>query len=91
MGYQVVSLLFGVPMLKELVLWVISMDGMVADILCEAVAHQVLWELFIPGLMAGDNYKYEILTHDDNLLTKTDPYAQSMALRPDTTSHITIR
>ena len=48
-----------------------------------------LWELFIPGLMGGDKYKYEILTHDDNLLTKTDPYAQSMALRPDTTSQIT--
>ena len=47
-----------------------------------------LWELFIPGLMAGDNYKYEILTQNDTLLTKTDPYAQSMALRPDTTSHI---
>ena len=47
-----------------------------------------IWELFIPGLQSGDNYKYEILTQSDDLLKKTDPYAQSMALRPDTTSHI---
>ena len=45
-----------------------------------------IWELFIPSLQAGEQYKYEILTQDEQLLKKTDPYARSMALRPDTTS-----
>ncbi len=48
-----------------------------------------LWELFIPGLQAEDSYKYEILSQQNEILTKTDPYAQSMALRPDTVSYIT--
>ena len=47
-----------------------------------------LWELFIPALTAGDSYKYEIFSQENKILTKTDPYARSMALRPDTTSHI---
>ncbi|MCL4110460.1 UNVERIFIED_CONTAM: hypothetical protein GTU68_022342 [Idotea baltica] len=47
-----------------------------------------LWELFIPGLIANDNYKFEILTQNEEILKKTDPYARSMALRPDTTSYI---
>ncbi|MCK5917899.1 MAG: 1,4-alpha-glucan branching protein GlgB [Cocleimonas sp.] len=47
-----------------------------------------IWELFIPNLQVNDSYKYEILTQHNDLLVKTDPYAQSMALRPDTTSHI---
>ncbi|RTZ59936.1 MAG: 1,4-alpha-glucan branching enzyme [Gammaproteobacteria bacterium] len=47
-----------------------------------------VWELFIPGLQPGDAYKYEILTEDGALLTKTDPYARRMALRPDTVSII---
>ncbi|MCK5725803.1 MAG: 1,4-alpha-glucan branching protein GlgB [Thiotrichaceae bacterium] len=49
-----------------------------------------VWELFIPSLQVNDCYKYEILTQNDERLIKTDPYAQSMALRPDTTSHITL-
>jgi len=47
-----------------------------------------VWELFIPGLHAGDNYKFEIRTHHDELMLKADPYARSMAVRPDTTSKI---
>jgi 1,4-alpha-glucan branching enzyme len=45
-----------------------------------------VWELFIPGLCAGDRYKYEIRTSKDELLQKSDPYARSTAMRPDTTS-----
>jgi 1,4-alpha-glucan branching enzyme len=41
-----------------------------------------IWELFIPGLSSGDFYQYEILTDQDLLLTKIDPYAQQMTLRP---------
>lgn len=47
-----------------------------------------VWELFIPGLHHGDNYKFEILSEHGTLLTKSDPYGQAMALRPDTTSLI---
>lgn len=48
-----------------------------------------VWELFIPGLQANDNYKFEIRTHNDEILQKTDPYARAMGMRPDTTSKIT--
>ncbi|WP_457666697.1 1,4-alpha-glucan branching protein GlgB [Thiolapillus sp.] len=51
--------------------------------------HSGVWELFIPGLHPGDSYKYELFSHDGHLITKTDPYAQRMAMRPDTTSLIT--
>ncbi|WP_457676459.1 1,4-alpha-glucan branching protein GlgB [Thiolapillus sp.] len=51
--------------------------------------HSGVWELFIPGLHPGDSYKFEILGHHGQLITKTDPYARRMALRPDTTSLIT--
>ncbi|HEB82958.1 MAG TPA: 1,4-alpha-glucan branching enzyme, partial [Gammaproteobacteria bacterium] len=47
-----------------------------------------VWELFIPGLQPGDSYKFEIRSHSDEILHKTDPYARAMGLRPDTTSHI---
>ena len=47
-----------------------------------------VWELFIPGLQANDNYKFELRTHNDEILQKTDPYARAMGLRPDTTSKV---
>ncbi len=47
-----------------------------------------VWELFIPDLQANQCYKYELLTQQGDLLLKTDPYARSMALRPDTVSYI---
>ncbi|MCB1755769.1 MAG: 1,4-alpha-glucan branching protein GlgB [Gammaproteobacteria bacterium] len=47
-----------------------------------------VWELFVPGLHKNDNYKFEILSENGSILKKTDPYAQAMALRPDTTSLI---
>lgn len=33
-----------------------------------------VWEIFIPGLEAGVKYKYEIVSPDEHLLLKTDPY-----------------
>ncbi|WP_228292379.1 1,4-alpha-glucan branching protein GlgB [Candidatus Thiothrix anitrata] len=45
-----------------------------------------VWEVFIPGLSSGVAYKYEILNRNGHLLVKTDPYAQQMFLRPETTS-----
>ncbi len=47
-----------------------------------------VWELFIPGLCAGDKYKFEIRTRRGKILHKSDPYARAMGMRPDTTSLI---
>ena len=47
-----------------------------------------VWELFIPDLGIGDNYKFEIRTHNDAVMLKADPYARSMGVRQDTTSKI---
>jgi len=44
-----------------------------------------VWELFIPGLHAGDVYKFEIRNRQTgHIFTKTDPYAASMEHRPKT-------
>ena len=50
-----------------------------------------VWELFIPGLHAHDNYKFEIRTSTDEILHKSDPYARAMGKRPETTSLIPAR
>ena len=45
-----------------------------------------VWELFVPGLQAGDLYKFEFISHAGHPILKADPYGQSMTLRPDTAS-----
>jgi 1,4-alpha-glucan branching enzyme len=45
-----------------------------------------IWELFLPGVGAGDRYKYEILTATGDLLLKADPYAFQTELPPATAS-----
>jgi 1,4-alpha-glucan branching enzyme len=46
-----------------------------------------VWELFIPGLHPGDIYKFEIRNARTGYsLTKTDPYAKWMEVRPKTGS-----
>lgn len=46
-----------------------------------------VWELFIPGLEAGEHYKFEIRNRDGGqLLEKADPYARESELRPRTAS-----
>jgi len=48
-----------------------------------------VWELFIPDLEAGCLYKYEIRNRESGeILLKTDPYAQSFEVRPQTASII---
>ena len=48
-----------------------------------------VWELFIPDLEAGHNYKYEIRNRDSGeILLKADPYAQAFEVRPRTASVI---
>ena len=47
-----------------------------------------VWEIFIPGLVKYDKYKYEIKTSDGRILQKTDPYGNFAELRPSTASLI---
>jgi len=51
-----------------------------------------VWELFIPGLDSNALYKLEIRNRDSGeILSKTDPYAQQMEMRPRTASVVTER
>ena len=45
-----------------------------------------IWELFLPGVGPGTNYKYEILTQDRRILLKADPYAFETEVPPKTAS-----
>jgi 1,4-alpha-glucan branching enzyme len=46
-----------------------------------------LWELFLPGLGAGEAYKFEILGADGQVQPlKADPYGRAAELRPSTAS-----
>ncbi|GMQ62795.1 1,4-alpha-glucan branching protein GlgB [Vallitalea maricola] len=45
-----------------------------------------IYELFIPLLVAGEKYKYEIKTKQGYLLEKSDPYGNYSELRPSTAS-----
>ena len=48
-----------------------------------------VWELFMPGLQQGDNYKFEIRNaNSGDVFSKTDPYARAMELRPQTASYV---
>ena len=47
-----------------------------------------VWEIFIPGLQTGQNYKFEIKTKDGALLEKCDPFAFYAEVRPKTASKI---
>ncbi|QUH30965.1 1,4-alpha-glucan branching protein GlgB [Vallitalea guaymasensis] len=45
-----------------------------------------IYELFIPSLVSGEKYKYEIKTKQGSLLEKSDPYGNYSELRPSTAS-----
>jgi 1,4-alpha-glucan branching enzyme len=45
-----------------------------------------IWEVFVPGVAAGDQYKFEIQGPDGFWAQKADPYAFSAELRPRTAS-----
>jgi 1,4-alpha-glucan branching enzyme len=45
-----------------------------------------IWEIFVPHIVAGDTYKFEILGIDGELLLKADPFAFRAELRPATAS-----
>ncbi len=45
-----------------------------------------IWEIFIPGVIEGDKYKYEIKIKEGHLLIKSDPYGFYIEKRPKTAS-----
>jgi 1,4-alpha-glucan branching enzyme len=45
-----------------------------------------IWELFLPDVGEGCNYKYEILTQDGEIRLKADPYAFAAEMPPKTAS-----
>lgn len=48
-----------------------------------------IYEIFIPSLVTGEKYKYEIKTKEGYLLEKSDPYGNYSELRPSTASIVT--
>ncbi|GAB7190461.1 1,4-alpha-glucan branching protein GlgB [Kineococcus sp. NUM-3379] len=48
-----------------------------------------VWEVFIPGVSAGNRYKYEILGADGHWRQKADPMAQATEVPPATASVVT--
>jgi 1,4-alpha-glucan branching enzyme len=47
-----------------------------------------VWELFVPGLAAGEAYKFEILGADGTIIQKADPVARATEMPPGTASII---
>jgi 1,4-alpha-glucan branching enzyme len=45
-----------------------------------------VWELFFPGLQAGEKYKFEVRVKGGRIRLKSDPYALFSELRPATAS-----
>ncbi|HEX5781817.1 MAG TPA: 1,4-alpha-glucan branching enzyme, partial [Solirubrobacteraceae bacterium] len=45
-----------------------------------------IWELFLPGVGAGNRYKFEILTQDGEIRLKADPLAFESEVPPKTAS-----
>ena len=50
-----------------------------------------VWEIFLPGVLAGARYKFELLDGAGKLLPqKADPYARQSELRPATASVVAV-
>lgn len=50
------------------------------------LADSGIWEAFVPGIAAGELYKYAITTKSGKILFKADPHAFSAEYRPGTAS-----
>ncbi|ACK69674.1 1,4-alpha-glucan branching enzyme [Gloeothece citriformis PCC 7424] len=48
-----------------------------------------VWELFIPEIGVGTNYKYEIKNWEGHIYEKSDPYGFQQEVRPKTASIVT--
>jgi 1,4-alpha-glucan branching enzyme len=51
-----------------------------------ALGHSGVWELFIPGAQPGARYKFELVTADERLILKADPFAYATEIPPGTAS-----
>ena len=60
--------------------------GMDADIRCAGLWDSGIFEIFIPGVREGENYKFELKLKGGLTYLKADPYAFGQQLRPDTAS-----
>ncbi|MFO1399598.1 MAG: 1,4-alpha-glucan branching protein GlgB [Steroidobacteraceae bacterium] len=47
-----------------------------------------VWEIFVPGLAAGEFYKFEVRARDGSVFLKSDPLARAAEPRPGTASRI---
>lgn len=45
-----------------------------------------IWDIFMPDLVEGEYYKFEIKTQDDHILSKADPIGTYAEIRPKTAS-----
>ena len=45
-----------------------------------------IWDIFIPNLVEGEYYKFEIKTQENHILSKADPMATYSEVRPKTAS-----
>lgn len=49
-----------------------------------------VWEIFVPHVVPGDLYKFEVVGADGALQSKADPYARAAELRPSTASRVAV-
>jgi 1,4-alpha-glucan branching enzyme len=61
-----------------------SWDGRVNPM--RSLGNSGVWELFVPGTGAGAHYKYELVTADERLVLKADPFAFATEVPPGTAS-----
>jgi len=47
-----------------------------------------VWELFVPGVVEGELYKFEVLGRDGSLRLKADPLSFAMQVRPETAARV---
>ena len=57
--------------------------------LMRSIGSSGLWEIFIPALVAGEYYKYEIMDQNGHVFTKQDPISHQYEPRPGTASVVT--
>ena len=55
---------------------------------CQELNEGGIWEAFVPGLSAGEIYKFAITAQNGDLIYKADPYARSAEFRPGTASKL---
>ena len=53
---------------------------------CRSLGTSGIWELFIPGLVENELYRFQIKTQNNDILEKSDPFQFYGELRPNTAS-----